>query len=175
MHHEPGAVAWANPNLLICNVYTGNKKILKNHYMKNFISRTFSKLTVLFTLLFSFTQILNAGASEPPNDSAKNLEKELSPFLFQAFNELNFAGAIVGVWMKGYEPYATAFGVSDLSTKVPMKTDDKMRIGSVSKTFTATVLLQLVDEGKINLSDNLSKYFLIIPMLTTSLLKKSVI
>ena len=37
--------------------------------------------------------------------------------------------------------------------------DDKIRIGSITKTFVATVILQLVDSGKIGLDDKLEKYY----------------
>lgn len=52
-----------------------------------------------------------------------------------------------------------AKGYADLEKKVPMKLDNTYRIGSVTKTFTISVLLQLVDEGKVSLDDNISKYF----------------
>lgn len=52
-----------------------------------------------------------------------------------------------------------AAGVSDLVTKAPMDSNFTFRIASNTKTFTGTVLLQLVDEKKISLSDKLSKYF----------------
>ncbi|MDJ0114190.1 serine hydrolase domain-containing protein, partial [Rhodococcus erythropolis] len=49
-------------------------------------------------------------------------------------------------------------GVADTATKAPMETDFYHRIGSVTKTFTVTALLQLVDEGKIGLDDPISQY-----------------
>ncbi|MDA2275579.1 serine hydrolase, partial [Bacillus cereus] len=42
---------------------------------------------------------------------------------------------------------------ADLRTKKPMKTDFRFRIGSVTKTFTATVVLQLVGENRLKLDD----------------------
>ena len=39
-----------------------------------------------------------------------------------------------------------------------MRFDDHFRIGSITKTFTGTVILQLVDEGKLKLDDPVSKY-----------------
>ncbi|QWR77852.1 serine hydrolase domain-containing protein [Candidatus Magnetomonas plexicatena] len=53
--------------------------------------------------------------------------------------------------------YGTA-GYSDNSTLTPVKYTDKFRIGSISKTFTATVVLQLAQEGKLSLSDNVSSW-----------------
>lgn len=72
-------------------------------------------------------------------------------------------GAIVGVWQPGMTPYVRAFGVRDTATRQPMSTDLHMRIGSVTKTFTITALLQLVDQGKVRLDSPISKYLARIP------------
>lgn len=50
-------------------------------------------------------------------------------------------------------------GYSDLEQKLPMNKDYTFRIGSNTKTFTITVLLQLVSERKLSLKDTLSKFF----------------
>ena len=92
-------------------------------------------------------------------DSLKSINPELAPIVVQAFLDLKVPGAIVGVFIGGYEPWVEAMGLQNLEIKQPMVLYNKMRIGSITKTFTGTVLLQLVDEGKINLSDKLSKYF----------------
>lgn len=49
-------------------------------------------------------------------------------------------------------------GVSDLTTTKPFRAGDFVRIASISKTYTATAVLQLVDEGKVALDDKLEKY-----------------
>jgi len=51
-----------------------------------------------------------------------------------------------------------AAGIADLRTKKTMKTDFRFRIGSVTKTFTATVLLQLAGENRLNLDDSIEKW-----------------
>lgn len=50
-------------------------------------------------------------------------------------------------------------GLSNISEKLPMNRNHTFRIGSNTKTFVITVLLQLVDEKKISLDDKLFKYF----------------
>ncbi|WP_377865247.1 serine hydrolase domain-containing protein [Bacillus sp. R86525] len=49
-------------------------------------------------------------------------------------------------------------GVADLSTKQPIKSEYRFRIGSVTKTFTATTVLQLVGENRIQLDDPIEKW-----------------
>lgn len=66
-------------------------------------------------------------------------------------------GAIVGIW--GPEgQYVRAFGVADKTSRAPMQTDVYTRIGSLTKTFTITAMLQLVDEGKLRLDDPIAMY-----------------
>ena len=54
---------------------------------------------------------------------------------------------------EGGKMWGYAAGIADLRTKKPMKTDFRFRIGSVTKTFTATVVLQLVGENRLKLDD----------------------
>ena len=50
-----------------------------------------------------------------------------------------------------------AYGKADLELDVPMTTDNVMESGSIGKTFTATVIFQLIEEGKLSLADTLGK------------------
>ena len=65
---------------------------------------------------------------------------------------------IVALSAPGKGEYVRAFGVADKATGAPMTPDLNMRIGSVTKTFTVTALLQLVDQGKVGLDDPIGKY-----------------
>ncbi|MGW0086875.1 serine hydrolase domain-containing protein [Streptomyces sp. NPDC003393] len=67
-------------------------------------------------------------------------------------------GVTVGLWAPGKGSYVRAFGTADKATNAPMSPGFNMRIGSVTKTFTVTALLQLVDRGQVNLDDPISKY-----------------
>src|SRR5215475_7870734 len=83
-----------------------------------------------------------------------DVDKELKAF----GGKQSVPGAVVGVWMPGSAPWVRAVGLSNLSPREAMKLDDKFRVGSNTKTFVVTVLLQLVDEKKIALDDPLSKF-----------------
>ncbi len=82
----------------------------------------------------------------------------LTEFVEKAMEEASTPGAIIGIWQDGASPYVRAFGVRDTATGEPMATDLHMRIGSVTKTFVTTAILQLVDQGQVNLDDPISKY-----------------
>lgn len=127
--------------------------------MKSFFQNLFL-VPAVFMFFLNVTLInISYGSDDLNGSSSEDLEAEIAPVVSAAFNELQIPGVIVGVWMPGYEPYIAALGSADLSTNSPMSTADHMRVGSITKTMTATILLQLADEGKISLTDKLSKYF----------------
>jgi D-alanyl-D-alanine carboxypeptidase len=67
-------------------------------------------------------------------------------------------GAVVGVFRPGRAPYKKGFGVRNTATDRPMKPQLGMRVGSVTKSFVVTGVLQLVDQGLVGLDDPISKY-----------------
>lgn len=89
---------------------------------------------------------------------SKELQNKLTATVEKAMRDTKTPGAIVGIWHKGKGQYIKAFGVASLEKKTPMDTTDLWKIASISKTFTANVILQLVADGKVNLEDKLSKY-----------------
>src|ERR1051326_133507 len=81
----------------------------------------------------------------------------LRPKLAAEMQQLGVPGAIFSV-QDGHEgSWTAAMGISDISTHAPMNLDDHMRVCSITKTFTGTVILQLVDEGKLHLNDAVAK------------------
>ncbi len=54
--------------------------------------------------------------------------------------------------------WAHTFGTAEIGKQVPMKMSDLFRIGSNTKTMTSTVILQLVEEGKLKLNDPIGKF-----------------
>lgn len=54
--------------------------------------------------------------------------------------------------------YHRAFGLADREWQIPMTLDTKFRIGSISKSFTALLILQLVQEGRLRLDGTLADY-----------------
>ncbi len=69
-------------------------------------------------------------------------------------------GLLIGVWDGDKNlAYTVGKGYSDPNTKELMNPDYHFRIGSNTKSFVVTAILQLVDEGKLSLNDRLSKFF----------------
>lgn len=63
--------------------------------------------------------------------------------------------AVVAV-KDGKVVYKNTFGYKDLENKTPLKEDDLFRIASISKSFTATGIMQLVEQKKLSLDDDVS-------------------
>ncbi len=92
--------------------------------------------------------VVEAAPEDNPLDAiAAELEEVLV-----AWQEQNGAPAVsLSVRLPGAEPINIASGVTDLVTQEPVSTDDYFRIGSITKPMTAAVVLQLVDEGLVEL------------------------
>jgi D-alanyl-D-alanine carboxypeptidase len=72
-------------------------------------------------------------------------------------------GEILGVWQRGHGGFVGTVGVSSLATGAPISPRDHFRIGSVTKTFTATLILRLAEQRKLRLSDHIDRFVKGIP------------
>ena len=79
--------------------------------------------------------------------------------LLTSFEKENKAMGAVSVFKDGKEVFFKSFGFADIKTKAKADKFTKYRIGSITKTFTATVILQQIDEEKLSLNTLLSAYF----------------
>jgi CubicO group peptidase (beta-lactamase class C family) len=84
----------------------------------------------------------------------RNLTQNLQSFVDRGF----VAGAVVLAATKDRVLALESVGYSDLETKKPMTTDGVFWIASMTKPMTATALMMLVDEGKVNVDDPVEKY-----------------
>lgn len=117
-------------------------------------------ITKFITILFaSFLFISCNTDNSVSNTEVANIQKEIDLVCDSIINHKVLPGMLVGVWddTKGLA-YVKGFGVSDLTSKAPVTDDLLFRIGSNTKSFVITVVLQLVDEKKLSLDDKLNKF-----------------
>ena len=88
---------------------------------------------------------------------AQDKVKKIDEFIKKC-NEFRIFNGVVLVAEKGKTIYENAMGPANREWDIPNKTDTKFMIGSVSKQFTAMVILQLVEEEKLQLEDKISKF-----------------
>jgi CubicO group peptidase (beta-lactamase class C family) len=97
--------------------------------------------------------------------NAQTLDKAKLDQFFDRLAEKNKAMGSLAIVKDGKVLYSRAIGYSQISDteKKPMTTENRFRIGSVTKTFTAALILQLVDEKKLKLTETLDKFLPQIP------------
>ncbi|MDW7614824.1 serine hydrolase domain-containing protein [Peribacillus simplex] len=132
--------------------------------MKTRSKITFASLALLIagsSLLYTTpTSFVNADPTKSVSSSLQTSTQRDRTAVKQAIRDtlqLGFPG-ILAKTAEGGKTWGCAAGIADLSTKKPMKTDFRFRIGSVTKTFIATVLLQLAGENHLNLDDSIEKW-----------------
>ncbi|MEV2219067.1 serine hydrolase domain-containing protein [Nocardia vinacea] len=84
-------------------------------------------------------------------------EVVLGEFVAEMAAKFGVPGAAVGVLVDGREDFA-AHGVTSIEHPVPVDRDTMFVLGSVSKTFTATALMRLVAQGKVELDAPVRRY-----------------
>ncbi|MQY08531.1 serine hydrolase domain-containing protein [Actinomadura macrotermitis] len=84
------------------------------------------------------------------------------PAVRRAMERLTGTDRVPGVAVRIEDPrcgtWSAASGKADLRTGRPMRADERVRIGSVTKSFTATVVLQLAAEGRLSLDAPVDRY-----------------
>ncbi|MEY9872037.1 D-alanyl-D-alanine carboxypeptidase [Streptacidiphilus sp. MAP12-33] len=91
-------------------------------------------------------------ASARPNSAAGRLQQEVD-----AIHDTGTVGVLAEVTWPGGRRAARA-GTADTATGRPVPWDGRFRIGSATKTFTATVVLQLVSEGRLSLDESVEHW-----------------
>ena len=108
-------------------------------------------LLTLTTLLL--TPLFPLHAAEALQDSTRGtLTLALQPFVD---NQI-ISGAVALVADKEKVLDVMTVGFASLSTKTPMREDTLFWLASITKSFTATVLMTLVDDGKVNVDEQQS-------------------
>ncbi|MCU4770142.1 serine hydrolase domain-containing protein [Bacillus toyonensis] len=132
--------------------------------MKKHCQITSTGLVLLITgssLLYTTpTSIVKAEPTQNVSSSSQTSTQRDRNSVKQAMRgtlQLGYPG-ILAKTSEGGKTWGYAAGIADLNTKEPMKTDFRFRIGSVTKTFTATVVLQLAGENRLNLDDSIEKW-----------------
>ena len=97
-----------------------------------------------------------SASAEPSLDPATKLKVER--VIDRQLDKRVLPGAIVAVKRDGHKRWLTSAGVSNLETRKPMRRNNHFRIGSVTKAFVTTLLLDLEAEGELSLDDPISTY-----------------
>jgi len=97
-------------------------------------------------------------AAEQANELAGNAVARLDSVLEDLRAAHHVPGLAVGILENGEPVYAQGFGVRSLKTDAPVDADTLFPVASISKTFTATAILQLAEQQLVDLDAQLSTY-----------------
>jgi CubicO group peptidase (beta-lactamase class C family) len=104
----------------------------------------------------------NAGIAESQASSASSFSREklrrVGDYIRNEVATGKIPGAIILIQQHGRPVYFENFGLRDVETKRPMTADSIFRLYSMSKPITSVAAMMLVEDGKLSLSDPVSKY-----------------
>ena len=83
--------------------------------------------------------------------------KKVAQKIVSEMKRLQVPGVAIGIWHAGKE-YSEGFGVTNVEHPLPVTPDTLFQTGSISKTFTGTLMMQLVEQGKVDLDTPVQKY-----------------
>lgn len=114
-------------------------------------SNKFLKITLIQFLVLLSVSIKSTFSQQ------KNIVSLKIDSLINAKSNFLFNGVIL-ISEKGKTVYSRTKGFSDIENKVILKENDQFVVGSISKQFTAVLLLQQFDKGKVQLNSPIKKY-----------------
>lgn len=112
-----------------------------------------AKTVILLTAAFLFLVL----PVEAQNLSPKQLSSRIEEYMRAAAREEHFSGSIL-VAKNGKPVLSNAYGMANYELNVPNRPDTIFRLGSITKQFTATAIMQLQEKGRLSVNDSICKY-----------------
>jgi CubicO group peptidase (beta-lactamase class C family) len=113
------------------------------------ILKWFGIVILALILIIAFMFLINTDFSNP---------KELTTFLDHKLAKLDITGA-TAVFIEGGQITETyQYGYADLENKIPVNDETIFQIASISKTVTGTAIMQLYENGALDLDDDINDY-----------------
>jgi len=120
--------------------------------MKNIKLRIFSILIICF--IVSCSDDTNEGF-----EFGENFDRNKMNTFFSRIQEQNLGMGSVAIFKNGQLDYQKSFGQADIENSISATQQTKYRIASITKTFTASMIMQLIEENSLTLSTTLDTYF----------------
>jgi serine beta-lactamase-like protein LACTB len=126
--------------------YSAFEKLLKTMHRARHVS--------IILLFLSIAIHVDAQERSILPDKVKNIESQIRA----AISEADIPGLSIAVVRDNQIRYANGFGKADLEGSIPARPGTVYRLGSLSKTITATAVMRLAEQGKLNLDTSIQKY-----------------
>lgn len=115
---------------------------------------------IFFLVLFLVSNCLSGCSSEEVKGSNESVSDKLDEYI-TAFNEVctesKYMGSVL-IEKDGEVVFHESYGMSDSENNMPNEVNSVFKIASISKTITATAILQLHEKGLLDIKDPISKY-----------------
>lgn len=125
--------------------------------MNRLISVSFLGAAVLFAGQLAAGEWLPSGNAKRLGFDDSRLER-IAPLMQSHVDEGRISGAVLAIARDGKIVYRATVGYADIESRRPMREDTVFRIYSMSKPITSAALMMLVEEGRVRLTDPVSKY-----------------
>src|SRR5437868_12021463 len=115
---------------------------------------------VTLVCLAASLPLSGAGTTARPEDVGLSSERlqQIDALVKRHLDAKSFSGAVTLVARNGRIASLKAHGLMDLESKKPMQTDAMFRIMSMTKPVVGTAILMMMEEGKVRLTDPISKF-----------------
>lgn len=135
--------------------------INKSSFWKSSILKSIFTFMIAFTLCFGSNIIAFAetGVNKDIIKDKEDLQSFMDTTFQKKMKEQHVPGSVITVVKDGQVIFSKGYGYADLENRVPMTPDKTLvRIASVSKLFTYTAMMQLYEQGKVDLKADVNQY-----------------
>lgn len=120
-------------------------------------------LAVVICCLAPFTHVHAAAEHQGSTVAAAMTAEDVAAFydglIPEHLRQYDIAGAVIAIVKDGRVLFAKGYGYSDAETRRPVSVEATLfRVGSISKLFTWTAVMQLVEQGKLDLDRDINEY-----------------
>jgi CubicO group peptidase (beta-lactamase class C family) len=93
----------------------------------------------------------------------EELFRRIESFILEKMSEYKMPSVSIAIVEDGKAIYKRGFGFRDISNALPADENTLYGVGSITKSFTALSIMQLVEKGLVSLDDNIEKYLKVVP------------
>jgi len=117
-------------------------------------------IVVALVCLVGTLRLSGAGTTVRPEEVGLSSERlqQVDALVKRHLDARSFSGAVTLVARNGRIAQLKAYGLADIDSKRPMQTDSMFRIMSMTKPIVGTAIMMMMEEGKVRLTDPVSKF-----------------
>ena len=126
--------------------------------MRHALGLRFSVFPISLTIALTLVGCGGSRASSPPGQQQASLAGTVDAVAQSAMQQQGMPGMTVALAKKGTILYVQGYGVSDLTTRQGTQPSVIFEIGSITKQFTAALIMKLQEQGQLHLDDSIAAY-----------------